>query len=90
MGLQRDSSRDQISNFFVELVPTSQRELTSTEVFAKVRQVTSGMPGLIVSAQNLDTGPPTGKDVQIQVSSTNRQALHDTAIMIKNWISKNV
>ena len=90
MGLQRDSSRDQISNFFVELVPTSQRELTSTEVFAKVRQITSGMPGLIVSAQNLDTGPPTGKDVQIQVSSTNRQALHDTAILIKNWIHKNV
>ena len=90
MGLQRDSSRDQISNFFVELVPTSQRAISSTEVFAKVRRVTSGMPGLIVSAQNLDSGPPTGKDVQIQVSSTDREALHDTAIMIKNWIHENV
>ena len=90
MGLQRDSSRDQISNFFVELVPTSQRSLSSTEVFAKVRQVTSDMPGLIVSAQNLDSGPPTGKDIQIQISSTNRVALHDTAIMIKNWIRQNV
>ncbi len=90
MGLQKDSSRDQISNFFVELVPTKQRELNSTEVFARVREVTAGIPGLIVDAQNINTGPPTGKDIQIQVSSINRAAMHETAAIIRQWIGENV
>ncbi len=88
--VQRDTSRDQISLFFVELTPSKERDLSSTEVFEKVRVALSKIPGIIATGQNLENGPPVGKDLQLQISSTDRDAMHRTAGAVKQWISRNV
>ena len=85
-----DVSRDQISSFLVELFPREQREKGSDVVFAAIRERMSGLPGIYATGQEMETGPPTGKDIQIQVSSSDRQALYKTVSKIRQWIDGNV
>ena len=85
-----DVSRDQISSFLVELFPREQREKGSDVVFAEIRERVSGLPGIYATGQEMETGPPTGKDIQIQVSSTDRQALYKAVSQIRQWIDGNV
>ncbi len=88
--IRKDTSKDQISVFFVELIPSRERDLSSAQVFAKIRVVLGEIPGVIATGQNLDNGPPVGKDLQLQISSTNRDEMYRTVDRIKRWISKNV
>ena len=85
-----DVSRDQISSFLVELFPREQREKGSDVVFAAIREGISALPGIYATGQEMETGPPTGKDIQIQVSSSDRQALYKTVSQIRQWIDDNV
>ena len=85
-----DVSRDQISSFLVELFPREQREKGSDVVFAAIREGISALPGIYATGQEMETGPPTGKDIQIQVSSSDRQALYKTVSQIRQWIDGNV
>ena len=85
-----DVSRDKISSFLVELFPRQQREKGSDVVFAAIREGISELPGIYATGQEMETGPPTGKDIQIQVSSSDRQALYKTVSQIRQWIDDNV
>ena len=85
-----DVSRDKISSFLVELFPRQQREKGSDVVFAAIREGISALPGIYATGQEMETGPPTGKDIQIQVSSSDRQALYKTVSQIRQWIDGNV
>ena len=85
-----DVSRDQISSFLVELFPREQREEGSDVVFAEIRERVKGLPGIYATGQEVETGPPTGKDIQIQVSSSDRQALYKAVSQIRQWIDVNV
>ncbi|MBT6422779.1 MAG: efflux RND transporter permease subunit [Porticoccaceae bacterium] len=85
-----DVSRDQISSFLVELFPREQREKGSDVVFAAIRERMSGLPGIYATGQEMETGPPTGKDIQIQVSSSDRQALYKTVSKVRQRIDGNV
>ena len=85
-----DVSRDKISSFLIELVPREDRDRGSREVFEEIRQRTQSLPGVYVSAAEMDTGPPTGKDIQIQISSPNRQLMYRTTAIIRQWMADNV
>jgi len=88
--LERDSSRDKISSFLVELYPRGQRERGSLEIFAEIRQSTANMPGIYVTGKEVEAGPPVGKDIQIQISSTDRELMYKTTAEIRDWIKLNV
>ncbi|MGX4677278.1 efflux RND transporter permease subunit [SAR92 clade bacterium H246] len=85
-----DVSRDKISSFLIELVPREDRERGSGEVFEEIRQRTQSLPGVYVTAAEMETGPPTGKDIQIQISSPNRQLMYRTTARIKQWMADNM
>ena len=85
-----DISRDEISSFLVELYPRDQRNRGSGEIFEEIRQRTKVLPGIYVGAVEMETGPPTGKSIQIQISSADRQAMYRTASQIKQWVADNV
>lgn len=85
-----DVSRDKISSFLIELVPREDRDRGSREVFEEIRQRTQSLPGVYVTAAEMDTGPPTGKDIQIQISSPNRQLMYRTTAIIRQWMADNV
>ena len=48
------------------------------------------MPGIYVTGQEVETGPPTGKDIQIELSSSNRQEMYRKASQLRQWIAENV
>lgn len=85
-----DVSRDEISSFLVELYPREDRSRGSAEIFEEIRQRTQSLPGAYVSAAEMETGPPTGKDIQIQLSSSDRQAMYRTTARIRQWVADNV
>ena len=87
---QRDASRDQISSYLIELHPRAERNRSSAEVFAEIRALTKEIPGVYATAASVEGGPPVGKDIQIQLSSTNRSAMYREAAKIRNWIASNV
>ena len=43
-----------------------------------------------MGAMEMETGPPVGKDIQIQLSSSDRQAMYRVAGQIRQWIADNV
>ena len=90
LTLERDSSRDKISSFLVELYPRGQRERGSLEIFAEIRRSTANMPGIYVTGKEVEAGPPVGKDIQIQISSTDRDLMYKTTAEIRDWIESNV
>lgn len=87
---QRDASRDQISSYLIELHPRAERNRSSAEVFAEIRAMTKEIPGVYATAASVEGGPPVGKDIQIQLSSTNRSAMYREAAKIRSWIASNV
>ena len=88
--LERDASRDKISSFLVELFPRGQRERGSLEIFAEIRQSTANMAGIYVTGKEVEGGPPVGKDIQIQISSADRELMYKTTAEIRDWIKLNV
>jgi multidrug efflux pump len=88
--LERDSSRDKISSFLVELYPRGQRDRGSLEIFAEIRQSTANMPGIYVTGKEVEAGPPVGKDIQIQISSSDRELMYKTTAEIRDWIKLNI
>jgi multidrug efflux pump len=85
-----DVSRDEISSFLVELYPREDRDRGSAEIFEEIREKTKSLPGVYVSASEMDTGPPVGKDIQIQLSSSDRQAMYRVTDQVRQWIAENV
>ena len=88
--LERGASRDKISSFLVELYPRKQRDRGSLEIFAEVRERTRDMPGIYVTGKEVDSGPPVGKDLQIQISSIDREGMYKKTAEIRQWIEENI
>ena len=85
-----DVSRDQISTLLVELYPREERERGSDLIFAEIRERTKFLPGVYVTGKEVETGPPTGKNIQIQLSSPDRQAMYRKTVELRQWIAENV
>ena len=88
--LERGASRDKISSFLVELYPRAERDRGSLEIFAEVRERTRDMPGIYVTGKEVDSGPPVGKDLQIQISSIDREKMYSKTAEIRQWIESNI
>ena len=85
-----DVSRDQISSMLVELYPREERDRGSDAVFTEIRGKIANLPGIYATGKEVDTGPPTGKDIQIQLSSPDRQAMYRKTAELRQWIAENV
>jgi len=90
LTFDRDASRDQISSFLVELYPPAERDRGSLEIFAEIRQRAAKLPGIYVTGKEIEAGPPVGKEIQIQISSENRELMYQTTAEIRDWIKNNV
>ncbi|MCV6605943.1 MAG: efflux RND transporter permease subunit [Porticoccaceae bacterium] len=82
--------RDEVAEVLIELVDASERERSSREVFASIREATAHMPGIFFTADAVEGGPPTGRDVQLQLASANQDKLFATARMIRRHLEESV
>ena len=77
--------RDEIAAILLELYHPSEREQSNTEVLEDIRQATLNIPGIIVQVNKIQAGPPVGKDVQIELSSADRETLTAVARRVRDY-----
>ncbi len=65
---------DLIGQILVELTPYGTRA-PGKQILQEIRDRTAGLPGLRIEVRQRQDGPPTGKDVQIELSSIDSDAL---------------
>ncbi|WP_018698206.1 efflux RND transporter permease subunit [Amorphus coralli] len=51
---------------------------TAAEIFEEIRQRTASIPGIKTEVRKIEGGPPTGKDIQLQVSGSNYELVQET------------
>lgn len=69
LGAPQDLPADAIAIMQIDLDDYSQRR-QSDEIFAEIMQRTSSIAGIKIEIRKIQGGPPTGKDVRLQVKST--------------------
>ncbi|WP_350333750.1 efflux RND transporter permease subunit [Coralliovum pocilloporae] len=70
LGGVQDKPADVIGELNVELASYCCRR-RAVEVFADIRERTAKLAGIKVEVRKIEGGPPTGKDLRLQVTSTN-------------------
>lgn len=80
---------DTISRTFLELNPFTERRPT-IEIEKDVRAALVDMPGLLMEVQIISDGPPTGKDVTIELTSNNLDKLNTEAKKISKYLENHV
>lgn len=66
----QDLPADVVGQITIELADYSTRR-KAVEIFAEIRERTANIPGIKIELRKLEGGPPTGKDVRLEVKSTN-------------------
>ena len=79
--------RDEIGRFFIQLKPYDDRR-PGREIIQEMRELTADIPGLRVEVRQQEQGPPTGKDVQIELRSVSYEALSNTTALISTYMSQ--
>ena len=86
---QQDVSEDVIGTIQIEFKDWQERR-SADEVFEDIRERTQHLTGIMVETRKPDNGPPTGKHVQIQLSSRNPELLPAEVAKIRNHLENNV
>jgi len=64
----QEVAEDVVGTIFMELAEWDERR-PADELFKEIRERTSHLAGIQVEAREPDNGPPTGKDIQIEIRS---------------------
>eukprot|EP00873_Tetraselmis_striata_P021492 jgi/Tetstr1/441756/TSEL_029977.t1 len=64
-----DKPADVIGELNIELADYCCRR-KAEDIFAEIRERTAALPGIKVEVRKIEGGPPTGKDVNLQITST--------------------
>ena len=73
-SLPQDLPADVIATMTIELKDFSERR-RAVDIFAEIRAETADIPGIKVELRKIEGGPPTGKDVRLEVKSTDYDML---------------
>ena len=89
-GGARIADKDEVGSILVELENPKTLGRSTRTVFEEIRQNTTDMAGIIVSAEVFEGGPPVGKPIQIQLESTNHAKLLATARTLREQIEREI
>ena len=90
VGNELGAEKDQISRMLVELTAATERSKSSMAVFEDIRQQVADLPGIFVTANQIQGGPPVGKDLQLQLSGKNRELLRAEAYKVREYLETKV
>ncbi len=69
IGGVQDKPADVVGELQIELTEFSDRPV-ALEIFKEIREKTASIPGIKVEVRKIEGGPPTGKDIRLQLKST--------------------
>ncbi|SOB95964.1 efflux RND transporter permease subunit [Stappia indica] len=81
MGVQ-DKPADVIAQINIEFSDYCCRR-NWQQIAAEIRERTANLPGIFVETREIEGGPPTGKDLRLQVTSTSYQELTETVAKVR-------
>ncbi|SUB01674.1 Swarming motility protein SwrC [Pannonibacter phragmitetus] len=78
----RDKPADVIGELQLEFEDYCCRR-KAVEIFQEIRERTAPLPGIKVETRKIEGGPPTGKDIQLEVKSTDYKTLVETVARVR-------
>ena len=84
------SAADTIGTLFLEMHPPDERDLLGATILEIMRERTADLAGIFVEVQKMEEGPPVGKPVQIQFSSTNARLLDPVVKRVREHLDTEV
>lgn len=85
IGGVQDKPADTVGEITIELADFCCRRLAA-DIFEDIRQQTADIAGIHVEVKKIEGGPPTGKDVRLQVKSTDYDTMVETVGRIRNHL----
>ncbi|MCX2723197.1 efflux RND transporter permease subunit [Roseibium salinum] len=86
VGDVQDKPADVMGEINIELADFCCRRVAK-EIFAEIRAATAEIPGIKVETRKIEGGPPTGKDVQLEVRSTDYSDMVAAVARIRDHIN---
>jgi multidrug efflux pump len=86
---RNDVPKDLIARMMIELKPYEERRKGEV-ILEDIRQQTKSLPGIKVELRKQEDGPPTGKDIQIELTGTDYQKLLTTTAAIRRHLDTEV
>ncbi|MFD0915720.1 efflux RND transporter permease subunit [Pseudahrensia aquimaris] len=74
LGDVQDKPADVVGELQIELADFCCRR-RAVEIFQEIRDKTAAIPGLKVEVRKIEGGPPTGKDIRLEVKSTDYNSM---------------
>ncbi len=71
-GVGQDLPKDQIGMISIELAPYKTRRKGEV-ILQEIRDRTAPLPGVRIEVQKREEGPPTGKDIRLQIRADSRE-----------------
>ena len=89
-GGSREGSKDEIGMIMVELYDPATIGYSTHKVFANIREATNSIPGVKVSADPFEGGPPVGRPIQIQLESRYSDKLLSETLRVRDYLTNEV
>lgn len=87
IGGVQDKPADVIGEMSLELAKYCCRR-KAAEIFAEIRDRTASIPGIKVETRKIEGGPPTGKDLQLEVKSTDYDTMVEQVARIRTKLDE--
>ena len=88
-GGNNDTPKDLVAQMMIEFKPYEERRKGAI-ILEEIRQEAQAIPGIRVEVRKQEDGPPTGKDIQIELTSTDYQKLLETTGLIRSHLETEV
>ncbi|MEP1930945.1 MAG: efflux RND transporter permease subunit [Roseibium sp.] len=85
IGGVQDKPADVIGELSLELAKYCCRR-KAVDIFAEIRDRTADIPGVKVETRKIEGGPPTGKDIQLEVKSTDYDTMVQQVARIRGQL----
>ena len=83
LGGDQQTAPDIIGSIFIEMTDRRNRSVDGFEVEDMYRQAISNIPGARAEVASIEQGPPTGKEIQVELSGDDLEALFAEASRIR-------
>ena len=90
MQFQGGSAADRIGTMFIEMVESSQRDMTGIEVLEEIRRRTARFGGVIIEVRPFESQIQAGKPIALQFSSNERERLAPVVEKVREYIVNEV
>ena len=84
LARNNDLPSESIAQISIDLIDYTDRA-HSREIVEELRAMVHGAPGVVVEVRQREGGPPVGKDVQVEISSADFDAMRNAAVAVRSF-----